>query len=61
MRNPCHAPRLASQGGTGPINLARGFKDVTNVYTQHEPQLKSILDRVTRGAPAPTVCEGFAP
>jgi len=31
------------------INLARGFKDVTNVYTQHEPQLKSILDRVTRG------------
>lgn len=31
------------------------------MYTQHEPQLKSILDRVTRGAPAPTVCEGFAP
>eukprot|EP00668_Euglena_longa_P015089 GGOE01019138.1.p1 GENE.GGOE01019138.1~~GGOE01019138.1.p1 ORF type:complete len:587 (-),score=255.76 GGOE01019138.1:373-2016(-) len=30
------------------INLARGFKDVTNVYTQHEPPLRNILEKVIK-------------
>ena len=28
-------------------NIARGFKDVNNVYTQHEPPMKNILEKIT--------------
>eukprot|EP00906_Rhabdomonas_costata_P020479 RCo029812 len=29
-------------------NLAKGFKDVNNVYTQHEPAIKGVLQQVSR-------------